>query len=229
MSTFKKTQVVMLPTNEKATLLSDGNYNHSFIHRNNLIDPNPSRFRGYELYFLSDEPIKEGDWYIDESVFKGAIYQMKHSKWGDEGQGNCKKIIATTDKSIILPERFPSFTYLPQPSQSFIEKFVDEYNRGNVITEVMVEYEGICSNCSEYHEDSILCSDRDGFDTKVEPFRLKVSKNNIITIRKTKESWNRDEVIQLMEKAINRGMQLKKDYQIIHKKSHIDKWISENL
>jgi hypothetical protein len=26
--------------------------------------------------------------------------------------------------------------FLPQPSQSFIEKFVEEYNKGNVITEV---------------------------------------------------------------------------------------------
>ena len=30
---------------------------------------------------------------------------------------------------------------MPQTPKSFIQKFIEEYNKGNVITEVMVEYE----------------------------------------------------------------------------------------
>lgn len=48
--------------------------------------------------------------------------------------------------------------------------------------------------------------------------------NNTLPIKNT---FSRDEVVKLMEKSIDRGMQLKKDYKVIHKKDHIDKWISQ--
>jgi len=45
-----------------------------------------------------------------------------------------KKIISTTDESLII--------FLPQPSQSFIEHYITEYNKkGNLIRKVMVEVE----------------------------------------------------------------------------------------
>ena len=53
--------------------------------------------------------------------------------------------------------------------------------------------------------------------------------DNTITIKKVKDSWSREEVIKLMEKSINRGIQLNCQLTIIHKKDHIDKWIKENL
>ena len=61
----------------------------------------------HNIYITSDEEIKEGDWYIDTSVFKEniaidrGIYQMKYFKWGIEGQGDCKKIILTTDQDLV--------------------------------------------------------------------------------------------------------------------------------
>lgn len=66
-----------------------------------------NNFRPQNIYITSDEEIKEGDWYIDTSVFKEniaidrGIYQMKYFKWGIEGQGDCKKIILTTDQDLI--------------------------------------------------------------------------------------------------------------------------------
>ena len=51
---------------------------------------------------VNEEEIKTSDIYLDTSVFhlnneikmgKG-IYQMKHDKWGEEGQGGCRKILA---------------------------------------------------------------------------------------------------------------------------------------
>ncbi len=149
------------------------------------------------LYFLSDEEIKEGDWkysYTDKKVSKqdgGFTYE------GD------KKIIATTDSSLTKLKTSEYHTgyciYLPQPSTAFLEVFVTEYNKGNQIKEVLVEYEGVCSNCGEYHKESILCSYQGEYASQIAPFRLKVnSKDNTITIKKVKDSWNREELESLL-------------------------------
>jgi hypothetical protein len=39
----------------------------------------------------------------------------------------------------------------------------------------------------------------------------------------------REQVIKLMEMSIQRGIQLKNDLKVIHKKDHIDKWIEKNI
>ena len=66
---------------------------------------------------------------------------------------------------------------LPQPSSQFIQKYIEEYNKGNIITEVMVEY----------------------WDYTKQDLQLKVNLNgNIITIKKIKNSWNKEEVSQIL-------------------------------
>lgn len=196
---FKKVKVVMLPTNEKAP-----NHDYLFLYKpsNRLVKDGFVQ----NLYFLSDEKIKEGDWIYDED--NGVVkiehkYQLSNI---NVFRKDCKKIIATTDKSIILPERFPSFTYLPQPSQSFIEKFVEEYNKGNVITEVMVEYEN-------YYASGAL---------QPNLWQLKISKDHTITIRKVKDSWNRDEVRELLITAYSKGRT-----NILLRE--FNEWLKENL
>lgn len=105
------------------------------------------------LFVLSDEEIKEGDWYYDHMyrlVFK-ATDTSTH-----KGGNNYKKIIATTDSSLYIQvskwfraddwggkEFLTTNVNLPQILQSFIEYFISEYNKGNIITEVIVEYEEI--------------------------------------------------------------------------------------
>lgn len=183
---FKRVKVVMLPTNEKSKLVLSYRNELAINWTHDLAKFDDATYQN--LYFISDEEIKEGDWYYNHKEYYKGCYR-RTPETDDKSYLDFKKIIATTDKSLNLP----------QPSQSFIEKYIEEYNKGNVITEVMVEYEGICSNCEEYHEQSILCSDRDGFDAQIEPFRLKVNpKDNTITIRKIKDSWNREEVIRLL-------------------------------
>lgn len=58
-----------------------------------------------------------------------------------------REILASTDTSlrtqVFRKDGTPTSNYdfvLPQPSQSFIENFVEQYNLGNIITDVMVEY-----------------------------------------------------------------------------------------
>ena len=107
MSTFKKANVVMLPTTRKAKSIT-------------------SRVDCY------------GD-------FSGYYYKEKLD--GRDTKCFClnivlsEKIIATTDISLVKEYN------LPQPSQQFIQKYIEEYNKGNIITDVLVEYESDFNSC----------------------------------------------------------------------------------
>lgn len=188
----KKCQIVMLSTDVKAEGL--GARNWYFPNSKKLIIDNLVS----NLYILSDDEIKKGDFVYSILTHKIEVIQ-------DIRTEVCfahKKVIATTDTNL---------TKVAQIPQQFIKYYVSEYNKGNVITEVMVKYE-------EYADEELY---------KIK--ELKINPDNTINIKSVKESWNRNEVIELMEKAIDRGMQLKKDYKVIHKKDHIDKWIENNL
>jgi len=145
------------------------------------------------LNIISNEKLKSGDWF----VWKNEIHQY-HS---DAGYGiktwtcfNKKdnssiivnhsnvvgKIIASTDVSLNLPE----------PSKSFVNKYIDEFNKGNIITDVMVEY-----NSSDDNMDSYVAM----FGGKPIGDTLKTNSDGIITIRKIKDNWNRDEVAELIK------------------------------
>jgi hypothetical protein len=129
-----KRKVVMLPTNEKA--IRKGQI--GFVKENTWIGTcsnveldniavNQGDVVPQHLYIISDEEIKVGDWCIDKN---NCIYKQETDKIFQTFT-NSNKIITTTDKSLELPE----------PSPEFIDKFIREYNKGNVIEEVMVEYD----------------------------------------------------------------------------------------
>lgn len=161
---WKDINVVMLPTNEKAInknqIVFNKEINNLYISNEDIIckeDWNklctPHLISPQHLYFLSDEEIKEGDWCYDTK--NNRIFIAKSSY---EGMQYIKKIIATTDRLVIGQKElaFPceendffgeyEDIYLPQPSQQFIEKYIEEYNKGNIITEVKVHYEDIYSD-----------------------------------------------------------------------------------
>lgn len=209
---FKKVKVVMLTANEKAKICLD--YTKLTLHQTTLINCTQS---WQHLYFLSDEEIKEGDYVIED--IGGVVYGPIDRESIVE---NPKKIIATTDTSLRLTEivkeddsiEFPYITSLPQPSQSFIQKFVEEYNKGNVITEVMVEY--------EWNKTDKKIRQVEIFDDvlKINP------KDNTITIRKIKDSWNRAEQTDVIEKYL---LMKEPDVYQRTKRSDIKKWIEQNL
>lgn len=121
------------------------------------------------LYFLAnDEPMRIDDWYIDDTnTIRQAVTDDK-DYWSR--RKDYWKIVATTDKSLNLPE----------PNRSFIELFVEKYVL-LPITEVMIEYE--IEPGYEY----------------LGPI-IKIDKNNCITITRVKELWTRDEVIYEIKK-----------------------------
>ena len=188
------------------------------------------------IYILNEDEIKEGDWFIGDNI---SIKQCTLNNGGNinfkggwySGSTNCKKIIATTDTSLNYIEHDDTVPYpkgvqirLPQPSQQFITKYIEEYNKGNVITDVLVEYEQDytnrnCSTCSlgtdgtcELNLEKKCCSSTNNVtkhgdywiscldgEEDSEIYKIKVTpKDSTITIKKLKDSLNREEIIEQM-------------------------------
>lgn len=150
------------------------------------------------LYIISDDKIKEGDWCLSKLneivVFKGKNF-------------NYKKIIATTDASLDLP----------QPSQQFIEKYIKSYNKGVILSDVFVE--------SNESHDSL-----DFRDIYI-PQSLKVNpKDNIITIKTVEDSYSREELETELRKAFRAGEDFgSSPFNQNKKLLNEDEYIKENL
>ncbi len=227
MKNEKKCKVLLLPTNEKATIGSivtrPSDNRMAIVNVLTKDDTQPCIHQ--HLYFLSDEEIKEGDWCIikDHAYSKpiqvnkiiGSEVALKTDKVIVLNQSlkDCNKIIAITDKSLMQHDKTPIgenvnglWKILPQPSQSFIEKFVEEYNKSNQITEVLVEYE---------RDEEI---DGYGYDTlKINP------KDNTITIRKV--NLKGEHVLNFVNDFIKEFPEENLEYL----KLRAESWIEENL
>jgi len=179
------------------------------------------------LYFTSDEEIKENDW-----VLRGVktIQQINSlNAYSNTGcitlgfaQKYCKKIIATTDKSLGLPEL----------SYSFIQKYIEEYNKGNIITDVLVEYDKVMTTFLDRLVPLIDGKDMYGTSCKYK-LVLKRKPDNTIIVNKVKDSWNREEHIQDLERVLELGMNIRQN-QITGDcdksgKELLKEWIKENL
>lgn len=135
---------------------------------------------------------------------------------------NVRKIIATTDTSLEIVSKGinPVYEKLPQPSQQFIEKYIDSYNKGEIITDVLVEYEEMAGE--ELGVDPAYYPLEERLKLKINP------KDNTINIKITKESWNREEVRQLLidccgEVSCEDGTFLGKEPADLYE------WIKQNL
>ena len=154
------------------------------------------------LYITSDEEIKENSLVL---LPNNTIHRMNASdmiSYLDSQSKVTKRIIATTQP----------FMNLPKPSQQFIEKYIEEYNKGNVITDVLVEY--------NYE----LSCDEDEQGNLIPELYLRVNpKDNTITIKKVKDSYSREEVEKLI---ISCYKDLDKEWNW---ESHAQDFINENL
>ena len=155
---LKKCKIVMLPTNERVIntkeyqlLLSNSlfwtskieieRYDEGWFFLNNSSNPNScaitvpnvENFKHQHLYIISyEEKPDNGDYYIIDDVPE--LLKNNGLVFIDD---SCRKVIATTDKTLSQTSR----TEIPQPSQQFIKKFVEEYNKGRQIIDIIVEYE----------------------------------------------------------------------------------------
>ena len=138
---FVECNIRILPSNEKTNddslLALDTKTNILLFAVERLVTHFNSnkRFKTQHLYVLSNDEIKEGDWCIDyveveEGKYKQKIYKkIKGFQYKDSFTE--RKIIASTDKTLGLPE-------LPV---EFIESYYIHFNNWNKIDNVVVEYE----------------------------------------------------------------------------------------
>ena len=144
-----------------------------------------------------------------------------------------REVLATTDTSLKIDN--PNYDIgklayitLPQPSQQFIQKYIEEYNKGNVITDILIECEEWC-NCNgsikmRKHLRTTKC------DKCIEWEELKINpKDNTITIKKVKDSYSREEVIGFGNKVKEYCKDGWKSDSLHRVFFEWDKWIEENL
>lgn len=254
MKKFKEHNVVMVATDKAENCLYRqcgklyyfrGYLTQEYLH-------NSLNAKSFHLYITSDEKIQEGDWVYENNLNQEIkIYQIEKREgrlmffrfrsipiWLDKNSHNCKKIIATTNDKISINlglEKWRSplgkhadqiYTRLcpfPRIPISFIEHYITEYNKGNIIDKVMVEY-----------EDDLWIQDYANTPTSPLPpminmgGKLLINSDNIINIKPFKESWNREEVIQLL---LNCCGEVSCDDGILLGKTPVElsKWIEQNL
>lgn len=231
MNQFNPAKVIMLPTEKGNGSLARTPKNSLYrvTEHNRYLSDHIDQ----HLYIITDDKIENDGWYIIIWRNEPIIQQCtsKEEEYSLEDRRDCKKIIATTDTSLkIIDESIgepENWEYnMVQPSQQFIEKYIEEYNKGEVITDVLVEYERIFAG-KDYVDDQ----DAYGYDkfNKV----LKINQDNTITIKKIKDSWSREEVISNIIKHRNDFLKFKinshynpNDKEI---KEWDDNWIKENL
>lgn len=230
MNVFKKCKVLLLPTKEKAEnfpILKNVNgrgkelymptkgyyYTQDYLKE--------KKFEAQHLYILSDGEVEVGDWVYhaaSNTIFK---FDLKD----ETNTSGYEKVIATTDKSLTICTydssdelSTPGKMYLPQPSEAFIKKYIDAYNKGQVIENVMVEY-----------EEGKSYSGNEGLIIKE---WLKINfKDNTIAIKKIKDSWTREELLEKFNYDSLRNKFHSQSEMFINKKTAylIIQWIEESL
>ena len=245
---WKTCNVVMLATNEKANIgdlaIIEGILKQTFS--------NTIKQELQHLYITSDEEIKEGDYIILFSNRRGYEIKQVKSIYIKDKTLECtdkelvmleqsRKVIATTDSSLMYYSNNGRVGYnLPNLSQQFIQHYIEEYNKGNVITKVDVEYEDLTEQLQE-SVDNLRDNCLEDFDNEEEsPYyhlleqaiielgnyipKLKVNPDNTINIKPIKDSWSREEVIKLIEK-FNDNI----EYVYNYGEEALNEWIEENL
>lgn len=227
---YKKHSLILLPTDEKSNIVLLNNtkkllYNVDGM-RNGI-----SQTSNQHLYILNDERFKENEYISDgieviKATSKLVEAQTLHNRreW--------KKIIATTNNNIsinlgkekwVAPTNskndmvytrlcpFPNLPFL------FIQYYIEQYNLGNVITEVEVEYE-----LSEMGAVVVELGAK-----KEDIISLKLNPDNTINIKPLKDSWTREEVKKLCMDALMHGYNgLPRDLTPVQ---GMNKWIENNL
>ena len=145
---LKRCKVVMLPTNKPSKLGNLATYQKRSLAKviKEGINPIGSTVQFWNLYIISDDEIKENNTHFYNPHSGQLHISGNHTDYIAINKNGCKKIIATTDTSLKIDNPhynigLLAYIPLPQPSQQFIEKYIEEYNKGNVITDVLVEYE----------------------------------------------------------------------------------------
>ena len=229
---WKKHKLVMLPT-EKAKIYVSRITGQLGLYKEEKTYTGESQ--GRHLYILSEDKINDDNWFVKMN-YKGGkptLYQeckkaFCNSEWLNSSDvKDVFKVIATTDKSLLIEKRDDTFKMaygLPQIPQSFIEQFISSYNEGKIISEVMVEYDEEELYTRNIPRAGLKPENRDMWVS------LKTNPDNTINIKLIKDNFSRDEVIELLKKFNDRfgTLGLVGDFKS-QDEPKFDKWIEQNL
>lgn len=221
---YQEVEVVMLAAEKECQIYSRPTTTApeylGFLNTPQVANTINSECKGYHLYFLSDDEIKEGDGYYTTQgnrVVKCTKEEMEILITTPEIKKHFLKVIATTDESLTYTSPVNPFienVRLPKPSDSFIKKYIEEYNAGRQITKVLVEHD-----VREY---------RGRIATP-----LKVDSNNTVTIKKVKDSYSREEVAKMLHVvgtlSYEYGLYVMKKGGVSRGDFTITDWIDKNL
>lgn len=239
MNTYK-THEIILSTKGMSNfqlVAEDNKIYPSLFNRDNPHDLIDNLGNNQHLYIISDEKIEEENWVYEKNLNQEThIYEVYKRIdrlcffrfrnvpiFLDKDSNNAKKIIASTDPSIKFPtpdslDLYPfSYTQKKYP-QTFIDYFISEYNKENKIEKVEVEYEKLAS----YGRVLLPCSPhntKENSDMSIYKDYIKINPDNTINIKPLKDSWSREEVIEI----------LKKFRKETYNGYSAEKWISKNL
>lgn len=213
MNEFKKCKVVMLDTKDSTVLAFNFKSNELFIPIFNSLNHKECTYK--HLYILSDDEIKEGDYVYDGKYnlpnIDHEVYKWSYENWiesPDFEDMKCSKIIASTDETLDLP----------RPSKSFLQKYCDSDGKIEFVNiECEVDYNKDCklekfgskiniySKCNQFKKNDLDCT-----DCKMAFYKLKVAKDNTITIHPLKNLYKREEVVTLLAQIL--GDSAKENY-----------------
>jgi len=209
MNTFKRAKVIKLPTPNGGAICINN--------KDKMFNSHYSDTKNYHLYIISDDEVNEGDYYLWNSIGGWELIKaINLFGFHESVKHKVFKVISTTDKLNIHPNISDSYrtgNCLPQPSQQFIEKYIEEYNNGNIITDVLVEYE-------EYYPNLV-----DGDFTRNNILRIN-PKDNTITIKKLKTNWDKNEITNIIKKFADVFVA---NTNTAYKQKDINDWIENNL
>lgn len=249
---YKECGVVMLNSDKESVLYLREVWSGPMLCRSSISYKQESfpNQQNQHLYITSDDEIKEGDKVLifnnegNIKIFSPKICSTVaksmnlSNKDSDPTQHKYKKIIATTDKSIGFTDHkispVPNFCEFPQPSDKFIQAYIDAFNKGEKIEKVLVEYtkNGYSKQGKSHFE--IL-------DTANQPFPKDVGnlwfnwepklKDNNIIIKKMKDSWSREELLSTLNVESLREKFHSQSGMFINKQTsyEIIQWIKDSL
>lgn len=153
------------------------------------------------LYIISDDEIKEGNWFIGETgIVKRANKIGKNNAQIHTSDGyvyfkhKSKKIVATTDESLqnrvewtdkgTAKERSYQIEGLPSIPESFIQTYIKTYNESKPITEVDLEM--------EEHQDYIWNDEGD-----THSLSIKTRPDNTVIIHQSK-IYSKEDIITFL-------------------------------
>jgi hypothetical protein len=150
---YQECDVVMLPTykleiNQLILGKQNTKYENKLAVCKQLEADEEPLWKSQHLFILSNDKINPSEWYINNNVLFKADGKFDEGNNPNVNQNN-KKVIATTDNYLRIKDEACAHldgnciycNSLLQIPQQFIEHFINEYNKGNMVSKILVEVE----------------------------------------------------------------------------------------